>query len=459
MLTNMISGRRTKAAIWIVAIYFFFRLPWWALGVIAAAVLGAGWYLQTLDNEREAAYARALVEGPPALVDITAFNKDTDMNAAREVYVQAQAAFEYSYDLWFEDSSDYVVMVPLLAADATNATDVLGVAFFEVTDALSEAAVDAAMEASFVRYADFGPVVNLNGRIKGMAGWDGQTKDAFADEGLVMPENPVVIWPYMEGREVALAPREASSWTIFGVISKVAGAIGLLAILKLAVRSGSGGATEEDLLEPAATFEPDAVRAPGAARSANEPLWKQRSGLADEAEAFAQPEFEEPRFGSEPALRFETSEGAAPIMENEPLIKPRRSFGVRKLLIGIVGAVFVLLLANVALNTVGQSAARDAARVAQPPSQEEVMASTVADLVVPDAEPNRHWTDIDVTPIVEWFVAKGVLALSGDMDALMTVGMIAGGVIFVPLIGMFFIRMRRSLAPKTSARFDAMGIN
>lgn len=78
---------------------------------------------------------------------------------------------------------------------------------------------------------------------------------------------------------------------------------------------------------------------------------------------------------------------------------------------------------------------------------------------MPDADPNRHWTDVDVTPIAEWFVAKFFLAVSGDTDAQLLLGGMIGG-LFFELVGLrWFFVMRRTLRPRTTARFDSMGIN
>lgn len=131
-----------------------------------------------------------------------------------------------------------------------------------------------------------------------------------------------------------------------------------------------------------------------------------------------------------------------------------RGFGVRKVLIAIVGGLFLLGLAAVVSDLMNESAPVEVAA-----SPQETIVATVADAVVPDADPNRHWTDIDVTPIAEWFVAKGMLALGGDVEAQITLGSIVGGLFFALFMLRFFFSMRRSLAPKTTARFDSMGIN
>ena len=76
-------------------------------------------------------------------------------------------------------------------------------------------------------------MINYNGELGGMGQWDELTEESFADEGLILPENAVIVWPYMNGRAAALAPTAAGGLTIVGLLSKIAGAIGLLALAKL----------------------------------------------------------------------------------------------------------------------------------------------------------------------------------------------------------------------------------
>jgi uncharacterized membrane protein YciS (DUF1049 family) len=44
---------------------------------------------------------------------------------------------------------------------------------------------------------------------------------------------------------------------------------------------------------------------------------------------------------------------------------------------------------------------------------------------------------MDVTPVIEWFVAKSILAVSGDVEAMTTLGMIVGGL----LVTLFMLRV------------------
>lgn len=113
-----------------------------------------------------------------------------------------------------------------------------------------------------------------------------------------------------------------------------------------------------------------------------------------------------------------------------PLMAPKRGgFGLRKILIGIVGAMFAVGLLAVVSDLWAQ--ASDVPVTAQIVSAQDTIAQVAADAVIPDADPDRHWTDIDVTPIVEWYVAQFFLAMAEDMDAQVNIGMTVGGLFVV----------------------------
>lgn len=256
----------------------FFRLGPLGLGMIAAMIMGAGYYLQVLENQRMARDAQALAAGMPEVVDVRDARGAAALSAVDEVNAQTQLAWDYSYDLWYEENlgADFTVMFPILAPDASSMNDVIGVAMFQAEDESFETLGPEMVKAWFVGEADYGPVMNLNGELDGMGKWQGLVEDSFYDLGLTMPADPIVIWPYIDGRDVALAPREAGAWTIFGVLSKVAGAIGLFALGKLVI----GRKPEDEIPEPA-MMGGVAMNTPHA-QGSGVPLWKQRSGLVDE---------------------------------------------------------------------------------------------------------------------------------------------------------------------------------
>lgn len=431
-------------------IFRFFRLGPLALCLIAAAILGLGYYMQLGENDFNARKAAALAAGPPAAFDIAGFDRDRDVGSMDEVVVRAQPVLANAYRLTYTDngSTDYAYMVPLVAANAKYDNIVMGVAFFSSKEFSFDDISQDMFSNGVSGFGNFGPIAEFNGEMRSLGRWQDLTDEAFADQGLTMASNAVVMWPYLDGREAAFAPADT---TIFGFMSKIAGAIGLLALGKLVMR---GRSKEEPVVEPAEVDAAPAPMAPAmalsnapvAAKAA--PLWKQRSGLVDENDYSLEPTAVEP-------TRVEVSRPKArgPVL---PTPKPRQKLGVRKVLIGIVGGLFALGLVSTVTDLVMKTLPEPAADVA---TTQERAAQTLADAIVPEADPNRHWTDIDVTPIAEWFVSKGVLAISGDVSAMMTLGMIIGGLFVSMLLIRYFFVLRRAFQPRTSARFDSMGLN
>ncbi len=421
---------------WLNLIVGFLRLKSWALGLIAVVLLGIGVLLQTNSNKQDALKVAALAAGPPEAVDIEAFVKDRDMSELREVALLAQPVWDYTFELTLtgDSTDDHVLMIPLAAAGSTNATKIVGIAYFDADTEAFENITSELLDTGLVGYGDVGPLIAYNGRLGGMGKWDEMTEEAFADYDLNMRDDIVIVWPYAEGRDVALAPNGPDEITMFGLFSKLAGVVGLLALAKLVI---SGKPKEPDAIDAlgaqAATMAQPTEPAKGV------PLWKQRSGLVDEAEPIPEPFM-------------------MPQLDASPMSKPRAPIGVRKIMIGVIAGVFALLLVSTIAGLIGDTLEND--EIASIPTAEERLAQVAAEVIVPStADPDRPFYEIDVAPIAQWFVAKWVLALAGDKDALMTLLMIAGGVFAFFVMIPIYLNVRRSLRPKLTARIGSMGIN
>lgn len=235
--------------------------------------------------------------------------------------------------------------------------------------------------------------------------------------------------------------------TIFGLLSKIACGIGLIALFKFVLHSGGKPDDRAELEVSEVPFAPPPVQVSDAelasdlieAQPARSAFWKRsRKAAPDVVET--QSDYDD--------------------YDDLDDVQPRKSFGLRKLLIGLIGAAFAVMLASVVWELV-QDTGREQSAVAQIsiPTAQERVAQSAAETIVPNANPNRHWTDIDVTPIAQWAVAKYHLAVSGNRDAQITLGSLVGGVLFALFMIRFFFRMRRAMQPKTSANFSGMGIN
>lgn len=434
-------------------LFRFLRLGPLGLGAIAVAILGLGFYLQIGENTRSAAKAEAFAAGPPPAVDIIKFDRDRDMTDRNEVVVRAQPLIEYAYRLTYtrDNRDEYGFMVPLVATNASTDRVVAGVAFYTSDDFTFDDLSSDLFFKDMSGFGEFGPILEFNGWVHSLGQWQDMTDEAFVEQGLTMARDAVIVWPFVEGREAAFAP---SDTTIFGLLSKIAGAIGLLALGKMVFRSAPAAAKKDGLSK----LENGVQRAPAAPLNTYDaapktkavPLWKQRSGLADPVGGDDNP----------PAVfdpvDFSATAQTAMAKPKRTAIQARSGWGFRKILAVIVGLLFVLTLGATVSSLMSEVASSEVVEVRSAP---QMVAQQVADAVIPDADPNRHWTDIDVTPIAEWFVAQFLLAAGGDVAAQINLGMIAGGVLFALFVIRYFFAMRRALRPKTSARFDSMGLN
>jgi hypothetical protein len=431
---------------WLKTVYRFVRLGPLGLGAIAVAILALGYYLQVAQNDRDGLKAATLAAGPPASVAIEQFNRDRDMTQLREVVVQAQPVRELAQRLTLHKNAgdDQVFMLPLVATGSSTETDIVGIAYFPSATDTFDDITPALLMSGMIGFGGVGSMITYNGELGGMGQWDELTAEFFADAGLIMPENAVIVWPYIEGRDVVLAPAAAGGMTIFGLLSKIAGAIGLLALAKLVFTNKPDEVAEapEVVNVPPIPVEMPVTKAM--------PLWKQRSGFLDDSATELSQDFEPAPI--EPAdIEPDVLD---PTHDSSGLREPRRWFGVRKVLIGLVGGMFVLGLVSTVSDLIAKSTPVETVAVQ---SFEELLAEGVAAAIIPDADPDRHWTDIDVSFVAEWVVAKWLLALSGDTDALMTLLMIGGSIYAVSIMVPMYFMVRRSLRPRT--RIGGMGLS
>ncbi|MEJ6477411.1 MAG: hypothetical protein QNL92_01875 [Octadecabacter sp.] len=441
----------------------------------AAAVLVLGYFLQVNESEQEAHKAAALAAGPPAVVNIEKYDRDTHRTEMGEVNLRGQLDFSTDYELTLEDGSTThrALMVPLMGADTGEP---IGVALY-TTDSFQFADMDPmALLAKTQGFGEVGPILHLNGEISSIGKWDEIVRDSFSEHGRTLPPNMLVVYPYVEGRAVAFAPKTGAS--IFGIFSKIAGVIALLGILKLVFRtsdpvaqatpdlppiqtqngpqtasgfsalddpfaltgSARRGMREETQADPLAVTPATATPAPIAAVV---PDWKRRLDAKLNGDA----------------IEHDPSHGLRAGMLGKPEPKGR-SFGsvLRKIAVFVVGGAFVLVLIATIGSLMMEAKQNDA--VAAIPTVEEQLAQVMAEVVVPETAPSdKAWYEFDFAPVAQWFVAKGLLAVAGDRNAQITLGAIVGALfVFIIMLGGFFM-LRGMFRPRIQPSLTGMGMD
>lgn len=447
-----------------------------ALFAGAVAVLALGYFLQLSENERELRKAAALAAGPPAVVDIEEYDRATDRTDMGEVNLRAQLDFSMDYQLTLEGSSstDRALMVPLMEVETGEP---VGVALFTTGNFQFEDMEPMALLAKSQGFGEVGPILSLNGETGALGKWDEIVEDSFREQGRTFAPGFLIVYPYVEGRAAAFAPKTS---TIFGLFSKIAGAIALLAILKLVFRkpdpvaveipdlpplqpsqapqtasgfsplddpfaltgSNRRGMMEDDQADPLAVT-PAPVMA--AKADGNIPEWKRRLDAKINGQAADD-------MGSA-ALRADM------LGKSDPA---RRSFGatLRKAALIVVGAVFGLVLIATIGSLLMDARQNDAAAAVSIPTAEERVAQVVAEYVAPTtAATDKEWYEIDFAPIAQWFVAKGLLAVSGDKNAQITLAMMVGGLFLFLFMLRWIFFVRGMFRPKIQPSLTGMGMD
>lgn len=497
---------------WINLLFRFLMLGPVGLGIVAAGFFAGGYALQLQQNKDRAADRAALVAGRPDVVDIEAFDRATDVNTAREAHLRAQIMMSGGYELTIEKNvgEDRAFMIPLMAANGTGGR-VIGVALWTSPNFDFTYITDARMAAKADSMGDYGFITRLNGRIGSLGSWDDIVTDSFNEMGLAMPDNPIVIYPYLNGREAALMTT-ADATTIFGIFSKIGGAIALLALLKLVIRPGKREEDEPALApvmsEPAPAFDSTAPV------EASVPLWKQRSLQREAAERGYDPmddiathsvdqaalveqewadddaeEIPAPSYGivqqdddmhdrirryseaeeaeddyPKPSYGIIQNESAQPAQVTpagpvyEDIAPRRRGFGLRKILIGVVGGAFALVLVAVLGGLVSEAFGGEGATRSVSPLQ--MMAENIAEGIIPDnADPNRAFYQVDVSGVARWFIVKGVMAANGDKASIIILMAIIGTVLLSGFVLRYYFMVRRMFNHKISPDIANMGFN
>lgn len=244
----------------------FLDLPWPVMALISA---GLFWLAQD-SHQRvtafEAEKAQALQAGAPEPVALDAFTEE-DVHLADEVHVTAWINADHNYELTKERKGPdtvrrmYVLFGP---GDGPDSKVARGVVLLhpdrmkDFTDLLVSNVADP---------DDPRLLFHLNGKREKTPDLSYMVADALAERGLMKDADFLAVEPYLEGREVALAPNEGAARRNFMAISALGAFVGILALAKfwgrrrLQSRPSGGADTRRPVTGGLPTYAPEPMAA------------------------------------------------------------------------------------------------------------------------------------------------------------------------------------------------------
>lgn len=248
-------------------------LPWPVMALIAAGLFWAAQDTHRRVTAYEAEKAQALQAGAPAPVALDQFAA-ADVHLAEEVHVAAWINTEHNYELTKQRKGTdtvrrmFVLFGPGDAADSRVARGIV---------LLRPDEVDGFVTQLMGRITDpLDPRLpfHLNGRVDPSPELSDMVRDAFEERGLLRAAEFVVIEPYLDGREAALAADPEAPMR--GAV--IFGGLGGLAALAALGRALGGRARQKRRAALAradldrAVLMAAAVPAPGAVAAATRPV-------------------------------------------------------------------------------------------------------------------------------------------------------------------------------------------
>jgi hypothetical protein len=191
-------------------------LPWWAYVPLAGGVIWLGETVHEQAQKTETERALALQSPAPAPVNLSDFRRDTHIGLADEVHVNGWVNFDLNYEL--ERRRNGIVtgtrFIYVLFGRDDAATSNLPRAVLVMDEAEKDVFTDE-IENYVTGYGNGGVELNVNGALDTM-GFSDMIRDALRDEGMSVSHDYLIVHPFVQGREVALAPRGDAQQMRFG---------------------------------------------------------------------------------------------------------------------------------------------------------------------------------------------------------------------------------------------------
>ncbi|MEM7547011.1 MAG: hypothetical protein AAF367_15890 [Pseudomonadota bacterium] len=210
----------------------FFGLPWWMFVVLGALSLPLALYLYLEMNRQAADYEAALVQGPPDLVTISEFDRDTHAGLLGEVVIRAQLDLGMRYELIRKKKGsvrDRAFMIPLYAVDAKDTSQPPIGLLWETDDAIDP----EVLIKTLVGEGPLGPIMDLHGSLAHMGSLSSNAEDAFKEQSRAWSSaaSKIVIDPFQKDRAVEME-RPGGSVELFLVLCGIGAVLIAIGLFK-----------------------------------------------------------------------------------------------------------------------------------------------------------------------------------------------------------------------------------
>ncbi|MFQ1702632.1 hypothetical protein ACJ5NV_18770 [Loktanella agnita] len=210
----------------------FLRLPPVGYFIIAALLLGAGYFLQNTENGIQAARADALAGDPPQAVALGDFDP-ADLGPAKEVNIAAQINNRYTYTLYKDNENDPNARVMWLLFDpAATGNERVVKSAIVVRERDAEKFTDWLIDNA-AAIGEISPIFNINGQHSTNTAYDDIAEDAIGDERLTRDPDFFYIQPFFDGRVAGLAPRSTSDGGLFYIATIAALIVASFGVVKM----------------------------------------------------------------------------------------------------------------------------------------------------------------------------------------------------------------------------------
>ena len=421
--------------------------------LIAAALIGFGYQQYMAAESTNEARAAALAEGPPPVVDIDTYIPARNDGHLGEVNVRAQLDLTWDYQLTLTTNSGnhYAYMVPLVEVKPDAARPaVLGYLLWNDSDFTFDQFDPMTFLINAEGFGTVGPILTLNGLRDTPGQFDDMIADAFAENGRVLPPEPLILSLFDGDRAAYFAPRDPRTPLVWlGGLGALFVAVGLgRLVVRRPTPAGPGPAdpVEETPAQRTADRPGTDLPLPSYIVSADPPAaagrvpeWKVRLDAKLEAKAKGRP-LPPP---IDPTLDVRAMMGLRKPQKPAAAVRTPAE-QLRRAALGFVGAIFALVLVA-GFYGVWTSIPEPEP---EPITLAELAAQGLAQALVPTTPPaEKEWYEIDLAPVAQWFIEKATLAMAGDQAAILTLSMMLIGFISL-LIGLKIVVMARMMAPR-----------